>query len=192
MKTSTKRIIFVLAGVVILLCAVGVYSFLIQPEYQTIMTLRGKLAAKVDAIGTYKKTIEQVNNLSSNLGGSDVQQKQASMILPIGPDASYLSNQILGVARQTGVVIDTMSVQPGALATSPSAAVKSVGQLRADVHLSTGYTQLKGFLQALENNMLVMNVTAINLSVPASASAGGAPSGLLTGTISILGYYQSE
>ncbi len=195
MKITTQRILFSLSGIVILICAVVVYSLLIQPAYTTIMDLRGQLAAKTDAVSSYQATIAQVNALSSNLGDVSAQQQRASMIMPLGPDSPYFSNQIIGVARQSGLTVDAINIRQAMqpIATAQSSAIKPIGNLEATVQVTGGYSQIKSFLQAIQNNTLLMNISSVAISVASPNSTMGnvkAASSMLTGTISIVSYYQ--
>jgi Tfp pilus assembly protein PilO len=195
MKITTQRILFSLSGIVVLICAVVVYSLLIQPAYTTIMDLRGQLAAKTDAVSSYQATIAQVNALSSNLGDVSAQQQRASMIMPLGPDSPYFSNQIIGVARQSGLTVDAISIRQAMqpIATAQSSAIKPIGNLEATVQVTGGYSQIKSFLQAIQNNTLLMNISSVAISVASPNSTMGnvkAASSMLTGTISIVSYYQ--
>ncbi|MFA6495152.1 MAG: hypothetical protein WC246_02390 [Candidatus Paceibacterota bacterium] len=198
MKITTQRILFSLSGIVVLVGALCVYTFFIQPEYGTIMSLRGDLASKTDAVSTYRKTIEEVNNLTSNLGNASAQQQRASMILPIGADMPYFSNQIVGIAQQNGVVVDSIDMKQQAQPTSAtqSDAIRRIVTVQATVHVSAGYTQLKSFLQTIQNNVLLMNVSGIDVQLPASHDALGSSkntqTSMLTGTVSILSYYQEN
>lgn len=195
MKITTQRILFSFSGIVILICAVVVYSLLIQPAYTTIMDLRGQLAAKTDAVSSYQATIAQVNALSSNLGDVSAQQQRAAMIMPLGPDSPYFSNQIIGVARQSGLTVDAISIRQATqpIATAQSSAIKRIGNLEATVQVTGGYSQIKSFLQAIQNNTLLMNISSVAISVASPGSTMGnvkVASSMLTGTISIVSYYQ--
>lgn len=195
MKITTQRILFSFSGIVILICAVVVYSLLIQPAYTTIMDLRGQLAAKTDAVSSYQATIAQVNALSSNLGDVSAQQQRAAMIMPLGPDSPYFSNQIIGVARQSGLTVDAISIRQATqpIATAQSSAIKRIGNLEATVQVTGGYSQIKSFLQAIQNNTLLMNISSVAINVASPGSTMGnvkVASSMLTGTISIVSYYQ--
>jgi Tfp pilus assembly protein PilO len=65
--------------------------------------------------------------------------------------------------------------------------------LEATVQVTGGYSQIKSFLQAIQNNTLLMNISSVAISVASPGSTMGnvkVASSMLTGTISIVSYYQ--
>jgi len=185
MRVSTKRIVFVLIALVALIASVVVYSFFISPEYKTIMDLRGTSASKQNRFETYSKTLESVKNFSSSLSGGQGAQSQASLILPLGPDASYFANQLIGIAKQSGATIDSVGIQSATPQSSNSAIIKNVGKLRAEIHVTGTYTQMKNFIKGIEGNALLMDVANMEIGGISSQNTS------LSGTFSIMSYYQA-
>jgi Tfp pilus assembly protein PilO len=110
------------------------------------------------------------------------------MILPLSPDVSNFTNQIVGVAQQNGLTISSIGIQKASSLSSNVSAINPVAVLRADLQVTGTYAAIKGFVQGIENNFLLMDVTDINLAYASSGQPGAAP---LSGTISIASYYQT-
>lgn len=189
MKASTKRIVFVGIALVLLMAAVFVYSTYLAPEYSNIMNLRGTLAGEQQQYTQYQATVGKVKNISTTLAGGQSVQDRASLILPLAPDVSNFTNQILGVGQQSGLTVSSVSIQKASSVSSNNSAIKSVAVLRADMQVSGTYGQVKTFVQGIENNFLLMDVTDINLAYSSSSQSGSGP---LSGTISVASYYQNS
>ncbi len=190
MKASTKRIVFVGLALVFLMAAVFVYSTYLAPEYGNLMNLRGTLAGEQQQYTQYQSTVGKVKSISATLAGGQSVQDRASLILPLTPDISNFTNQLMGLGQQSGLAISSVSLQKASSLPSNTTAIKSIVVLRADMQVAGTYGQIKTFVQGIENNFLLMDVTDINLAYSSSTGQPGA--GPLTGTISVSSYYQAD
>jgi hypothetical protein len=128
------------------------------------------------------------------------------MALPVGPDVSGALAQIYGIATNANVTIQgaeisTQAVQAvAAPATTVGAAaatgsiVKPTGTVSFQVTGSASYESFKSFLQELETNIRIFDVTAISLQPAAIAATKTqtANMDMFNYTITVVTYYQGS
>ena len=188
MKTSSKRILFILLSLAFLLGSAFIYSSFITSAYQEVTQLRAQLITNTDTLNKYQKTLSQVKGLLNSLQNSADVQRQASLILPQSKDVSYLTNQLVGLSRVNGLDLESVATQVAPVQPSKSSIIKSIGRLKGDFRLSGSYAGFKAFLKQIENNILILDIN--DLKVEGSTKAETV-SGLKY-SISITSYYQAE
>lgn len=187
MKTSSKRILFILLSLAFIIGAVFVYSSLITASYADVSSLRSKLTSESDSLAKYQTTLGQISNLLNSLQNSGSVQSQASLILPQNKDISYMTNQIVGLSKLNGLSVNSFSTQVAPVQPSQYSIIKSIGQLKGDLKLSGSYSGIKSFLKQVENNILIMDVSDFKVD---AGNKSGNSSGL-SYSVSLTSYYQA-
>ncbi|MCL5012183.1 MAG: hypothetical protein M1320_02040 [Patescibacteria group bacterium] len=190
MNPLNKRIIFVLGSFALLVGAVFVYSSFIKPAYTDIASLRSELFAKRELYVKYQNSINQLKSMIQ--AGQDVNQIRdiAQRILPQGLDVSQVVAQLTGFARLNRVSIMSLGTQAQPTRAPLNAALQSVGVVETAVHAQGGYNDLKLMFGQLENNLLVLDATRIQLN--RIANNGVQDTQKLDVTYTIRSYYQSN
>lgn len=189
MKASNKRILSILTAILMIIASLFVYSSLIRPVYSEIKNLRSEVAGRLDLINRNKVSIEQVQKLLSEYQSISQAQEMTSSVLLSEQNISQAVNQVAGLAGLNNLSIELLAVQQ--LAIKPSAQpnlVKGVGTLRFNIRLTGGYENFKKFLQNLETNINLMDLTNLKIESAAKTKVGGN----FSYTMIIDSYYQAE
>lgn len=189
MKTSSRRILFVLLAIAFLLGSVAVYSLLIKPTYAQIYDLRAQLVSKSDALARYQTTITKVQELLNTLQDSAQVQRQVSLVLPRERNVSYFANQVVELGAINALSVSSFSTQVAPVKPSASSVIRNVGVLRGEARISGSYAGFKSLLRQLERNILLIDVSDIKIE---GTSSGAEQSAGLEYAISLTSYYQTE
>jgi len=189
MKSTSKRIFFILLALAFVIGAVVVYSTLIKKAYVDVSLLRGELASQTDILNKFQTTSEKVKALVADLQNASDAQRQVSLILPKSRDVAYLVSQIVGLAETNGLTVGSLSTQALPVQPSKQTIIRSVGRVKADIKVSGSYAGFKSFLRQIENNILLLDVSDFKVD-PANKS--GSINQTLDYSISITSYYQSD
>ncbi|KKS82683.1 MAG: hypothetical protein UV58_C0007G0034 [Candidatus Wolfebacteria bacterium GW2011_GWC1_43_10] len=188
MRPSSKRIMFILLSLALLLGAAFVYSSLIRDAYDSVAALRSELISKTDSLNRTQETLTRVQSLLNSLQNAPEVQKRAELILPNSKDIGYLASQVIGLAKINGLGLESLSTQIAPIQPSKSNIVRNVGRLKAESRLGGSYSGFKAFLRQLEDNILLLDVS--DLRVESYQAKGEAPT--LNYAVSITSYYQAE
>jgi len=184
MKPSTKRMLSILAAIILLIASVFVYTSLIKPEYKEISAMRDKSATLNQTYNNYEslnKKFQEIFAQYQNLGDLE---KQLSMILPSKIDAAYAASQIAGIAQKNKS--NLLSLTTRQLAIRPGVGtVKGIGTLRMEAKLVGNYEDFKMFLKDMESNIMISDLVSLRIE---KQKAGD---GILY-TLTIDAYYQAE
>lgn len=164
MKSSTKRFYSLIAGLILLIGALFVYSSLIQPTYDEIQELRGQRQAKLDLLNDYKATADALNSLLEKYKNVSDLQNTLSMSLPIGEKAPEVFNQLQGMAIGNNMRIDSLAFQYLAIDYGEKTSLlKPMGTLRMAMKMVGGYGDLKKFLETVETNIRILDVVILSI-----------------------------
>lgn len=186
MKSTSKRILFILLALAFLVGSVVVYSSFIQDAYSQVVELRGTLASKQSTYDQLTQTFKQIQSLIAEFQNQGDVQKQASLILPKTRDASYIVSQIVGLAEANGITVSSISTQLLPIQPAKSKVIRNIGRIKADVNLTGSYAGFKAFARQLENNILILDATDIKIDITGQTGANA-----LSYTLSITSYYQT-
>jgi len=187
MKTSSKRILFILLALAFLIGSVVVYSSFIKNVYDEVVVLRGNLMSKQDTYNQFSGTFNQVQALIADYQNKGDVQNRMSLILPKDRDVSYPVSQIVGLAETNGILVSSLSTQILPVQPSQSKVIRNIGRIKAEVKLSGSYAGFKAFLRQLENNILILDATDLKVDI-SSTKTGIAP---LDYSVSVTSYYQT-
>ena len=191
MKTSSKRILFIVLAMVFLIASVVVYSSYISSAYSDVLTLRGTLASKQDTYKQLSDTFSQIQSLFADFQNQADIQKQASLILPTQRDVSYVVGQIVGLADANGLSVTSLATQVLPVQPSTSKVIMNIGRISVNVNVSGSYAGFKSFERQLGSNLLILDNTALNVDNPGQQKTGTSGTTGLNYSLAITSYYQT-
>lgn len=158
MKPSAKRSLSLLLTAVLLIGALIFYTNILKPEYNRIQTLRGELAAKKVLFDDRKVIIDRVKDLLTNYQSAMKLQKDISLALPFTADTAPLFNQIFSHGRNSGLQLQSLGFNQ----IPPNQ--DGLGVVQMTLNLRGSYPSLKTFLQLVETNTRVMDVSRLTIT----------------------------
>ena len=191
MRPSAKRAFSLLFSVILLVAALFIYGLFIQPEYEDLAVLRGRLSGQKDLFQDKQQAIAKVESLIKQYQGAGRLQDTISMSLPPREELAAVFNQLQGIAAFNGLGIEVFNVQP--LPIKPGrerSLVRGLGTLRLSLRLLGPYENFRGFLRGLETNIRLMDV--VSLKIEPFDSAQGKASGGLVYNLVVDSYYQTR
>lgn len=177
----TQYFRYVVILVIIIVVALG-YFFVLGPKY-TILKEMGILnyGAKVQELDSKKQDLEKLRELKETYSQlNKAQIENLELILPSQEDIPSLFSQFESLALANGLVLNNISItkaeaapaetekegQLGLGGEETTPAETTQGVLTLNVALSFqvggGYDNLKNFLDILENNMRIVDLTSLS------------------------------
>lgn len=207
MKQETKRLSSIIIAALIIVAALVVYFEFIIPAYTTLQSIKGQEESEATLYSNEQQVVSKVQSLLATYQNDASSSQAVAMALPVGPDVSGALAQIYGIATNANVTIQGAQISIQAVQTNaaPAAAtvgavaasgsiVKPVGTVSFQVTGSGSYESFKSFLQGLETNIRIFDVTAISLQ-PATIAATktqAANPDMFNYTITVVTYYQGS
>jgi Tfp pilus assembly protein PilO len=192
MRVGSKRILFVIFSILLIVGAAVFYSYFISPAYKEVLDLRGQVASQNEIYQKFQITFSKVQKLLADLENAPNVQKTVSLILPPYRDVGYFVGQISGLAEANGLEVVSLSTQVLPVQYGQNQVVNPIGRMKADVRLSGSYASFKSFLRQVQSNILLLDVSNIKVeSSPGVVGAGGKITPpTLTYNLTIVSYYQ--
>jgi Tfp pilus assembly protein PilO len=209
MKQETKRFSSIILAALILVAAFIVYFEFIVPAYSNLEALKGQAESEQTLYANESQIATQVKSLLATYQNDTASTQAVTMALPVGPDVAGALAQIYGIAANAGVSIqgttvseqavqaadDSSDGSDGTLAgdAATGAIVKPVGTVSFQITGGGSYEQFKAFLQGLETNIRIFDVTAISLqpnAVIATKTVAADPD-MFNYSITVVTYYQA-
>ena len=185
MKPAIKRLIGVFGSLALLIGSLTVSSVLILPMLGTIQDLRGEKVALTKLYNQERGTVETVGKVFEQFGSVSNLKDTLSLALPTEEDVPSIVNQLNGIAKATGVVIDSIDLKLLPInASSKDDAFKPIGTVRITVELEGAYESIKLYLDFIETNVRIMDVQTFEIE-------SDTESDVLKYTIEIDAYYQT-
>ena len=206
MTQETKRLSSIIIAALILAAALMVYFEFIIPAYTSLQLVKGQEESETTLYANEQQVVSKVKSLLTTYQNDASSSQLVAMALPVGPDVSGALAQIYGIATNANVSIQeaqisTQAVQavtaPATTVATVAAAgsiVKPTGAVSFQVTGSGSYESFKSFLQGLETNIRIFDVTAISLQ-PAGVVATktqAANADTFNYTITVVTYYQGS
>jgi hypothetical protein len=211
MKQTTKRLSSTIIALLLLVAAIVVFFDVIEPEYATVQSLRGQEESEQALLANEQQLAKQVQGIVSAYQSQSAQAQEVGLAMPIGQNNAEALAQIYGIAANSGLAIQTVAVSAqGSTVSAATAApidssgasttsrvgtvIKPKGSLSFQVTGVGSYGALKTFLQGLESNIRVFDVTGIGINPVASINGPSlvTTQDLFTYTITVVAYYQSS
>lgn len=209
MKQETKRLSSLIIAALIIAFALVIYFEFIVPAYTNLETIKGQEESETTLYTNETQIVSAGKALLATYQSDASSSQSVALALPVGQDVSGALAQIYGLAANANITIQTtgISVQTVQTVASQSAAsgnqiasaaaagsvVKPTGTISFQVAGTGTYESIKSFLQGLETNIRIFNVTAMTLQPGAVVNGKGqtVTAGTLTFSITIVTYYQA-
>ncbi len=184
MKPATKRLFSILVSMGFLIGAVVLFSSLALPEYNKIQQLRGEKESLGTVVGEEERLVGIASQLINQYENAADLRNNLALLLPREEATPGIINQIQGIAKGNGVIIEGINVEALPLEYSKtSSVVEPVGRFKITVQLTGSYGAIRGYIQSLETNVRIIDIDSIAIS-------GGGTSGPLKADLAIKTYYQ--
>ena len=201
MKTSSKRILSILLSAFFLMATLVVYGSLIQPEITASSALQSVVASKINLYNSQKAAVAQVASLISQFKSAAKLQETVGLAVPIGPNTTQALNQWQAISVANQVNLQSLDIQSDKISKQKVVAqslVKKLQNIPTKVSATGGYGALKQFLNSIETNARVMNVTSFTFrttpgsqtGLPAQAGLGRNPTYSLE--LNVVAFYQEK
>ncbi len=204
MKQTTKRLSSTLFGLLLLAVAAIAFFELVQPEYATLAALKGKAASEQQFLANEQKLVTQAQSVLSSYQSQSSATQAVNLAMPVGANNAEAIAQLYGLATNSGLAMQSVGVSLQAVQSTDStsagtasaaALVKPKGTVTFQIAATGTYEALKTFLQGLENNVRVFDVTGLSIRPVNSVSSSGVlqtgTQDLYTYSITAVAYYQS-
>jgi Tfp pilus assembly protein PilO len=216
MKKETKRLASLIIAALLIAGALVVYFEFIVPAYSNLQMVKGQEESEATLYANEQQIVSQAKSLLATYTADASSSQSVAMALPVGQDLSGALAQVYGIAANTGVTVQGTGVSVQVIAPQVDIAsttvitnatdsqianaaaagliTKPIGTVSFVVTGSGSYESFKKFLQGLETNIRIFNVTAISLQ-PVGATATktqAANQDLFNYTITVVTYYQGS
>jgi Tfp pilus assembly protein PilO len=182
MKQDSKRLSSVLFAGFLLIAAILVYFELIVPAYGQLQIDKGQDLSEKALYSNEKQIVTQVQALLSTYQNQSAANQSVALALPVGQNTADAIAQVYGIATNAGLSIRSMgiavqAVQATAVANSTvptsgqianaaaggGSIVEPTGTVSLQVTGTGSYESFKTFLQGLETNIRIFDVTAVSI-----------------------------
>ena len=184
-KTEQIGAIMVLVLVVI----IALIYLVIKPQTDSLKQNNIQAAAKKTLYNDQAKQIANLTSLSSQLASSATQVQQLSTALPKHQDVSELIVQLSAIATSQGLTISSLNPSTSQSAIAPTESTTSsqptVGTYDFTLSITGTYSQIYGFLQALETNLRPINIQKVDFA----SGSGSDPT--ISANMTMETYYQN-
>lgn len=199
MKPSTKRLVSFTAAFLMVIAALVVFFSLVRPAYRDSQEVKGRVLSKENALKNEQSAATQVQNLLNQYHGDQSPQIAVSNALPPSNDQAQVVHQLQALASLNRLAVQSLAVsQPGAKPLAGQAAgsrarteeatlVKPVGIINAQIRVTGPYASFKAFLQSVETNIRVTDISSLVIS-----PVGTANQDFYSFDLTLSAYYQSS
>lgn len=181
--------------VVTLLCLVAAFVIFFQfirPAYIEAQGVRAEVIARENLLDQQSAAIAEVRQLIEKYRADAAVQETVSQVIPGKPEVGGALYQLTAIASQYNISLQSTTANAPQLslannarrASSTVGAVRPLGVATFQVRFAASYNDLQEFLDRLENNVRIMDVTAIAIT----QTAGG--NGQLSVDLTVATYYQ--
>jgi hypothetical protein len=211
MKQESKRLYSLMIAGLILVAALLTYFELIVPAYGNLETVKGQEQSETTLYSNEKQIVSTAQSLLAAYQADASSSQSIALALPVGPDVAGALAQTYGIAANTGMTINGTAVVIQAVqATVPTAAsvgsqignaaatgsiVKPTGTVSLQLNATGSYEALKAFLQGMETNIRLFDVSAISIQPVANfavtTKSQPANPDMFNYTITVVTYYQA-
>lgn len=198
-----------LISLALLVSSLVIYFELIQPAYDDVKKVRGERASQQALLDAEKATIKQVQNLIGVYDSQSKAQETISSVLPLTDDAAGALVQLYGLAQNSNLALQGISVSVSGVQSVPASASdsqtaqaqvnpqdflrKPIGTVTLQLKVNSSYEAFKNFLSLVETNIRIFDVKSLGIQPPPPAATGKAGPGqnLYGFDLTVATYYQS-
>lgn len=206
-QTSSKLSGIILAFLLVILAAIGFFEF-VRPAYANLMTLKGTAAAARSSLAADQTLAKKAQSVLADYSSQSTSMQAINLALPQGPNTAEALAQIYGVAQASGLSIGSVGISissaPQSVAASTPASasgtvsiaslIQPTGSLTFQISATGSYEAFKSFLQNLEQNVRIFDVTKFSLHPISSLTTSGATvlgsQDLYSYSLTAVAYYQ--
>jgi len=184
MNPALRRLIGVVVSLAFFLGAIGVFSALIIPASVEIKDLRGQKNALAELLDSETTKVSTVLNLFEKYGDASELRDKLSMELPPKEEIPSVINQLQGIAKASGVTINSLNINLPAISSgNKNDVIKPVGVVQTNLVLEGNYSAIKKYVESIETNIRVMDIQKLDLQ-------GGTEGETMTYNMVVNAYYQ--
>jgi len=193
MQQGSKRLFSMVVTLLCVLAAFVIFFQFVRPAYLEAQEVRAQVIARENLLEAQSEAVAQVKQLIEQYRSDTAVQETVSQVIPGKPEVGSALYQLSAIGSQYGIQFQSTSAQTPQLsiaanakaASSTVGSVQPLGVATFQVRFVARYEDLKAFLEKVEGNVRLMDVTAI--SITQTPSAGG----LLSVDMSVATYYQA-
>ncbi|MDO8558466.1 MAG: type 4a pilus biogenesis protein PilO [bacterium] len=168
---------------------IAVVVWLVLPEYRGLGEAKVARTQAEEALQEKQLLVSKIKNLEAQYREVEDVASKVAQIFPPMPDIPNLLVEIPEIASQNGMTLDDISFNVSETALDATTRSKTQGSLpyqtmQASISVTGSYEALDGFLKALEKELRIIDVWALQFSVPS-----GEGSQLFTFNLSVRMYY---
>jgi Tfp pilus assembly protein PilO len=206
MKQETKRLSSIIIAAIIIVVAVVVYFEFIVPAYTNLEAVKGQEESEQTLYANEQQIVSQGKALLATYQSEASSSQSVSLALPVGEDVAGALAQVYGIATNSDFTIQDIGVSVQAVApqdddagaqiadaATTGSVIKPTGTVSFQVAGTGSYESFKNFLQGLETNIRIFDVSAISLEPAAAGSTKtqGASADIFNYSITVVTYYQA-
>ncbi len=187
MKGSEQRLITSLGSLALIAGALYIYASWISPEFNEIQKMRGEKQALNNVLSDYEAIMQKKISVIARYRDLTGVQEVFSKVMPATQEKPSFLNQLYGLASLNGVLISAIDFSELPLQIrAGDSLVRPYGTIQATIRGNSTYDNLKKYLGALQANVRIMNITAVNIT------DGFKDSPMLSYTITVETYYLAQ
>ena len=168
-------------GLLIIVVIVAAY-FVLMPRYNSFRNLENQLKKEEENLRNRQKSLTDLKELEENYSSAKLKVKDISNILPKEKQIPELLVQLEALAKENNLVLGSVS-----LASTAEGEEKAYKSLGISLELAGSYSNLKKYLDSVEKNMRIMDITSLNFSATPVVAEG--PPDVFSYTVSMRTYY---
>ncbi|PIR04951.1 MAG: hypothetical protein COV57_01685 [Candidatus Liptonbacteria bacterium CG11_big_fil_rev_8_21_14_0_20_35_14] len=183
-NTSNKRMLSLLLAVILLLLSLYLFGAYVRPAFLSVRVLREEVAQARDFLEAQQNAKAAFESLALDVDESLNAQNLLASALPKGADLPQSVHQIQFLAKVHNMSLQAVTVEEvaNAVSSNSNSLIKDVKKMRITFSAFSDYNSMKRFLEALENNIKLIDV--VEMTAQAQGDSG------LSFTFVVDTYYQ--
>lgn len=171
-------------GLFLIVMAGVVFFSLTIPKAREIQVLRGERDALEEIVAGERATVEAATELLVQYQSIANLQENLALALPTEERIPDILNQLQGIAKASGVLIESVDLQILPIRSkNQNAVIEPVGTIEARLTARGTYESIKLYVDSIGTNIRVMDVDTLRVE-------GGTEGDVLTYDIVVKSYYQ--
>lgn len=206
MKQSSKRLMSVLLAFVFILAAFVFFFDLVQPTYENMEALRSNELGEETFLESQTALVQQAQATLNTYQNEAQSAANIGLAMPSGEDVAGALAQIQGIATNSGITVESISVTTPQVQVQATAAggstpssvgiTKPFGSFTLRLTASGSYESFKNFLSEVETNIRIFDVESVSLEPAVVGVPTGAKSAssydAFDYSITVAAYYQTK
>ena len=163
-------------NIFIFLVAILVFWFGVAGSISAVGQLESNLKAKKQSLDLEHQVIDKLNSISQVLDGQKSNVERLEQAVPSQEYRPELISMMENLANQNGLNlmnIDINAIQEAAPKKGEAVAQKPIRKLKVVLELNGTYSSFKSWLEAVEKNLRLMDISKISFAVKESKSSSG-------------------